>query len=56
MRSTLLIVACIALIILAIKKYNYTQENKQRKPAPAHSKIKRNYFLLPDDIRIVRQL
>jgi hypothetical protein len=55
MRSTLLLVACIALVILAIKKYLSMQENKnvtQAKPAH-HAVIKDVYGVLPAEIKLL---
>jgi hypothetical protein len=55
MRSTLLLVACIALVILAIKKYLSIQENKnlpREKPAQ-HVVIKDVYGMLPAEIKLL---
>ena len=55
MRPVLLIIACIAVIILAIKKYTIAQENKtrQEKPAATHPGGLKDYFFLPDEINMV---
>ncbi|MGN6212900.1 hypothetical protein [Parafilimonas sp.] len=54
MRSTLLLIACVSLLILVIRKYITIQENKKSVQSKTvhHNIIKDAYSLLPEDLKI----
>ncbi len=54
MRSTLLLIACVTLLILVIRRYITIQENKKSVQSKTvhHHIIKDAYSLLPEDLKI----